>query len=393
MNRIKIVATDTLMKQIKSASYWFMILFPIIIMIISGVIGYFAGKQKEEIAIVADSSLVPYFENNPSYDFKIISENELDKLLDDKEISSYAKVKNDKGLITADYYEGDSSMTEKLILQQSLGQIQNELNLKNAKLDQNQAESLQKTPVINEISDKKGDDRSIGMIIYFVFLFLTYMVSLTFINVVLTETATEKGTKMIEFIFSSVKPGDYFAGKMLGNFFAVLIQILSYIIFGLIGFFIAKSNGLLDQLPISFAMGPDFIGIIIEMVILFLFGIFISLIVAGVLGSFATKVEDAGKYATPLVFLILIFFFLAFKLMADGDVLIGKILSYLPFASTFFMPLRLLNGYANLIEGAIAIAILIVSILVMYKFGEKIYKKNILNYSTDGFLKRNKKKK
>ena len=229
------------------------------------------------------------------------------------------------------------------------------------------------------------------MIIYFIFLFLMYMISITFINVVLTETATEKGTKMIEFIFSSVRPGDYFAGKMVGNFMAVLIQIITYVIVGIVGFNIAKAKGILDSLPINLAMGPNFAPILIEMILLFLLGIFIFLIAAGMLGSFTTKVEDAGKVGTPLIFAIVILFFLAMKLMNEGDLLVSQVLSYLPFASTFFMPLRLLNGYATITQGVISIVILVISIFLMYKLGEKVYKKNILNYSTDGFFKRKKK--
>ena len=391
MNRMKIVAQDTLMKQIKSGSFWFMILFPIIMMGLTMTIGYFAGSSSEEMAVIADETLTPYFENNEDYDFRIISEDELDKLLDDKEISSYVKVKNDDGVITADYMPGSSSAGQRLTLQAILGQIQNNINAQKAQLNENQVKALGQVPVINEISDEKEDNRSMGMIIYFIFLFLMYMISITFINVVLTETATEKGTKMIEFIFSSVRPGDYFAGKMVGNFMAVLIQIITYVIVGVIGFNIAKAKGILDSLPINLAMGPNFTPILIEMILLFLLGIFIFLIAAGMLGSFTTKVEDAGKVGTPLIFAIVILFFLAMKLMNEGDLLVSQVLSYLPFASTFFMPLRLLNGYATITQGLISIVILVISIFLMYKFGEKVYKKNILNYSTDGFFKRKKK--
>lgn len=147
MNRMKIVAQDTLMKQIKSGSFWFMILFPIIMMGISMAIGYFASSSGNDMAVIADESIAPYFENNPDYDFRIISEDELDKLLDDKEISSYAKVKNDNGLITADYMSGSSSMSQRLTLQSILGQIQTDINAQKADLSQEQVKALGKMPV------------------------------------------------------------------------------------------------------------------------------------------------------------------------------------------------------------------------------------------------------
>ncbi|WP_297281882.1 ABC transporter permease [uncultured Anaerococcus sp.] len=380
------------MRQIKSGSFWFMVLFPFIMMLVSLGIGGAAGSFGDEMAIVAEPEIAEHFKDNPNYDFRITSEDELDKLLDDKEISSFAKIKDEDGLITAEYMPGSSGMSQELTLQNILEQIQTEINEKNADLSQDQVETLAKSPVINKINLEKEDNKTAGMIIYYVLLFLMYMILLTFINVVLAEVATEKGTKMIEFIFSSVRPGDYFAGKMLGNFLAVLTEIVIYVIIAIGGFIIAKTNGLLDNIPIDFSMGGNMIGMMAEIVLLFLLGIFIYLIVAGMLGSFATKVEDAGKMGFPIIFVIIIFFALAIRLMNKGDVMASKVLSYIPFASTFFMPLRLLNGYAGLTEGAISIVILIISIFLMYKFGEKIYKKNILNYSSDNWLTRRFKK-
>ena len=131
---------------------------------------------------------------------------------------------------------------------------------------------------------------------------------------------------------------------------------------------------------------------IAEIVLLFILGIFIFLVIAGMLGSFATKVEDAGKMGTPLVFVTVILFFLAINLQKRGDIMLTQVLSYIPLASTFFMPLRLLNGYASLTEGLISIIILIITILLVYKFGERVYKRNILNYSTDNWVTRRFKK-
>lgn len=110
------------------------------------------------------------------------------------------------------------------------------------------------------------------------------------------------------------------------------------------------------------------------------------------LGSFATKVEDAGKMGTPLILVTVILFFLAINLQKRGDIMLTQVLSYIPLASTFFMPLRLLNGYAGLSQGLISIAILIVTIFLVYRFGEKVYKRNILNYSTDNWFTRRFKK-
>ena len=390
MNRVKIVMLETLKTHLKSGAFWAMILLPIVFGIVGGLGGYFAGTSEDNpMALIVTEELKPYFNEE---DYKFIDEDQLDSLIDSKDVTSYAKISEENGQIVADLNDSDLDMVKTLTFQESLNTIQSQLNAKNASLDQNQEEILAKTPIINKIEDEKTDNKMIGQLIYFVLIFLMYMVLMSFVNLVLSDIATEKGTKMIEFIFSSVRPGDYFAGKMLGNFIAVFVQIITYVIFGLIGFFIVKSRGLFDGLELSFTLTSSSYGIIAEIVALFLLGIFIFLVIAGMLGSFATKVEDAGKMGTPLIFVTIILFFLAMSLQKKGDIMLTQVLSYIPLASTFFMPLRLLNGYAGLSQGLISIAILIVTIFLVYRFGEKVYKRNILNYSTDNWFARRFKK-
>lgn len=388
MNRRKIVMLETLKNHLKSGSFWAMILLPVVFGILGGLGGYFANNSdNSKMGIVASEDFKNYFDNE---DYKFVKEDEIDDLIDNKEISSYAKIKEENGQIIADFNEADASTSETFKFQEILNNIQNTINEENANLDQIQQEALAKTPVINKISDEKSDNKLAGQVIYFVLMFLMYMVLLSFVNLVLADIATEKGTKMIEFIFSSVKPGDYFAGKMFGNFIAVFVQIFIYVIFAIIGLLVVKSKGILDGIDLSFNLTASSYGMIVEIALLFALGIFVFLVIAGMLGSFATKVEDAGKMGTPLIFATVILFFLAINLQNKGDIMLTKVLSYVPFASTFFMPLRLLNGYAGLTEGIISIAILIITILLVYRFGERVYKRNILNYSTDNWFTRRK---
>ncbi len=406
MNRVKIVAKETFKNHIKSLSFWGMILLPIIFGIIGGLVGGSAGEsmgsESTPMGIIADTDLSQYFEGE---NYRVIADSDKKKLIEDEEISSYAKVMNDNGQIKAGVSDSDLDPVKMIGLESTLNQIQKQINIEEAGLDQNQTDLLERKALIKSISELSGeaageaadeakDDESsnklIGTAVYMVLLFLMYIVLISFTNIVLAEVATEKGTKMIEFIFSSVKPGDYFAGKMIGNFLTVFVQILIYLVAIIGGFFFAKAKGLFEGLDLS--MSASVLPLIIEIAFLFLLGIFLYLIIAGMLGSFASKAEDAGKIGMPLLFITVIFFILAMNLVTKGDVMLAKVLSYIPLASTFFMPLRLLNGYASLTEGLISIAILAITIFLAYKFGERVYKKNILNYSSDNWFTRRMKK-
>lgn len=400
MNRVKIVALETFKNHMRSTSFWIMILFPIIFGIIGGLVGGNAGSSDSSstpLGIVVDDELATYFETD---DYKIVNESEIDNLKEADEIFAFAKVSNDNGQIRAEMSDMDLDPTRMMGFNSNLDQIQNKINQEEAGLDPSQADILSRRPIIDEISD--GADESIepeddskggsfiGMGVYLVLLMLMYIVLISFTNIVLTEVATEKGTKMIEFIFSSVKPGDYFAGKMLGNFLAVFVQILIYLLVIVVGVFFAKAKGLFDGLDLNLTFDASVIPMILVIALLFLLGIFLYLIIAGMLGSFAEKAEDAGKIGMPLIFPTIIFFLLAMNMVTKGDLVLAKVLSFIPISSTFFMPLRLLNGYASTGQGLISVAILVITILLAYKFGEKIYKKNILNYSSGGWFKKKK---
>ena len=65
-----------------------------------------------------------------------------------------------------------------------------------------------------------------------------------------------------------------------------------------------------------------------------------------------------------------------------GSILI-KILSYVPFLSCLLSPALLVIGQIGIVDVLISILVLLALIYVLVKYGLKIYKIGILNYSTD----------
>ena len=131
---------ETLKNHLKSGTFWAMILLPIVFGVISGLAGYFAAAPEDShMGIVASEDLKTYFDDDK---YKFVNEDELETLVEEKEISSYAKVREENGQIIADFNEADASMIEILKFQEIINNIQNQLNSKNAGLDQNQAQIL-----------------------------------------------------------------------------------------------------------------------------------------------------------------------------------------------------------------------------------------------------------
>jgi len=167
MNRVKIVMLETLKTHLKSGAFWAMILLPIVFGIIGGLGGYFAGTSDDNpMALIVTEELKPYFNEE---DYKFIDEDQLDSLIDSKDVTSYAKISEENGQVVADLNDSDLDMVKTLTFQESLNTIQSQLNAKNASLDQDQEEILAKTPIINKIEDLVND-RSFGQYFFLVLI-------------------------------------------------------------------------------------------------------------------------------------------------------------------------------------------------------------------------------
>ncbi|WP_276886532.1 ABC transporter permease [Anaerococcus lactolyticus] len=399
MNRKLIVALDSFKKQIKSPAFWAMIFIPILVMLIPAGISYFLAKSDDaklgsdghKYQIVADENISPYFKGMEK-EYKIVSKDEAKKALKAEKIESYGEITESNGQVKLiiETKTMDAKAISKLPL--LANEIQNVINIKNAGLNDKQVGifSTKADVKINQLDKGKS---IMVYASYFILLMFMYFMLIMYSNVLVVDIATEKGSKMIEFIFSSVSAKDYFAGKILGNFFAIIVHSLIYIILGIISYFVAKSKGLLDMIKIDLSLDHRSLMLIAEIFIFIILSLLAYMIIAAMLGSLASKQEDASKVASPLMITIVAAFMVAMIFMNRPVNIFVKIASYVPYISVFFMPLRLIKANAGIMEGGISIIILIASLYISYILASKVYKKHILNYSAASFFTRKRKKK
>ncbi len=394
MNRKLIVALDSFKKQIKSPAFWAMVFIPILVMLVPMGLNYFLTKSDKadsttKYYLVADKSIKPYLKSMEN-EYKLVSKDEAEKTLKAEKIESYGEISESKGQVklTIETKTMDGKALSKLPL--LANEIQNAINIKNAGLNEKQIGifSTKADIKINQID--KGKSLMIYAS-YFILLMFMYFMLIMYSNILVVDIATEKGSKMIEFIFSSVSAKDYFAGKILGNFLAIIVHSILYIIFGVVAYFIIKSKGLLDFIKIDLSLDKTSLMIIGEIFIFIILSLLAYMIIAAMLGSLASKQEDASKVATPLMITIVGAFMVAMIFMNRPVNLFVKIASFIPYISVFFMPLRLIKGSAGIIEGGISLIILALSLYITYILASKVYKKHILNYSADSIFTRKRK--
>ncbi|WP_297689720.1 ABC transporter permease [uncultured Anaerococcus sp.] len=394
MNRKLIVALDSFKKQIKSPAFWAMVFIPIFVMLVPMGLNYFLTKSDKadsatKYYLVGDETIKPYLKGMEN-EYKLVSKDEAEKTLKAEKIESYGEISEENGRITLiiETKTMDSKALSKLPI--LANELQNAINIKHAGLNEEQIEifSTKADIKINQID--KGKSLMIYAS-YFILLMFMYFMLIMYSNILVVDIATEKGSKMIEFIFSSVSAKDYFAGKILGNFFAIIVHSILYIIFGAISYFIIKSKGLLDFIKIDFSLDKTSLMIIGEIFIFIILSLLAYMIIAAMLGSLANKQEDASKVATPLMITIVGAFMVAMIFMNRPVNLFVKIASFIPYISVFFMPLRLIKGSAGIIEGGLSLIILALSLYITYILASKVYKKHILNYSADSIFTRKRK--
>lgn len=90
------------------------------------------------------------------------------------------------------------------------------------------------------------------------------------------------------------------------------------------------------------------------------------------------KSENANKAVSPLTTVGIVGFLIAINLQSAGDPIWAKILSYVPFLSSFIMPMRVLKGNATGFEAGISAVAALLAILISFMWIRRIYPKLIL---------------
>ena len=111
-------------------------------------------------------------------------------------------------------------------------------------------------------------------------------------------------------------------------------------------------------------------------------------LLAGILASMTTNTEDFQQLQMPIVILSLVGYYLAMMAgVFEGSIFI-KIFAFVPFISAILAPSLLILGQIGVVEFVIAIILMIVTNYVLIKYGLRIYKVGILNYSSKNLWKK-----
>ena len=244
------------------------------------------------------------------------------------------------------------------------------------------------------LSNEKSVDENMEIVMGTLFptLILPFFMLIIFlVQMIGGEICEEKTTKSMEIIISNVSPKVHLFSKVLASNFFVIIQSILLIIYSVIGILISTKGQLqlnpnVDTLltaTVSSGFLDKVLNLLPAVIILMILSFVAYSLIAGILASMTTNMEDFSQIQTPIMLVLLAGYYLAIMAgMFDGSTFI-RVLSYVPFLSCLIAPSLYIIGQITMIDVIISILILGLTIFLMTKYGLKIYKIGILNYSNE----------
>lgn len=395
MKQALIVIQETYLRHVKSWSFVFMVISPFIFIGLSLGVGYLSSmssSNSSRIAVVTNyTQIKEVLKDTKNLDFDYKDEAVAKKAVKDGDIGGYLLVSEVNGQIKATYF-ADTSMnsTIKATISQKLMQLQQVANISQANLSDQQVKLLSRGIDFKEkIDEKKEAKKTIQTVVATAIGLVLYMILIVYTSSTAQEIASEKGTKIMEVIFSSIKASEYFYGRMAGIFAVILTHVGIYVVGAII---LLAFSGQISFVKHFLDANPNLMkhlgeAISFNTIAFITLSVFMFVVLSAFLGSMVTRIEDVGKAVQPVVMLVVLGFLGVTSLGNAGDTILLKVGSYIPFISTFFMPFRAINGYANGLEAWVSFAIAFIFTLGMTVYIGRIYSSLILQTDDVGIWK------
>ena len=231
-----------------------------------------------------------------------------------------------------------------------------------------------------------------------VFLVPFFMLIVLLVQMIGAEINDEKTTRGMEIIISNVPAKVHFLCKIASSTIFVIAQSLLLLLYSGLGFLIhggigtglgesniignlfasLQASGTLDLL----AKGAPIL------IVIFLLSFFVYATLAGVLASMTTSAEDFQQLQTPLMIVLMLGYYIGIMAAAFKGSIFIRIISYIPFLSSMVAPITYILGETTIVDLGISAAVLLIACIFLFKYGIRVYKVGILNYSSKDLWKK-----
>lgn len=231
-----------------------------------------------------------------------------------------------------------------------------------------------------------------------VFLVPFFMLIVLLVQMIGAEINDEKTTRGMEIIISNVPAKVHFLCKIASSTIFVIAQSLLLLLYSGLGFLI--HGGLGAGLGESNIIGNLFASLQASgtldllakgapiLIVIFLLSFFVYATLAGVLASMTTSAEDFQQLQTPLMIVLMLGYYIGIMAAAFKGSIFIRIISYIPFLSSMVAPITYILGETTIVDLGISAVVLLITCIFLFKYGIRVYKVGILNYSSKDLWKK-----
>ncbi|WP_210364674.1 ABC transporter permease [Bacillus sp. REN3] len=275
-------------------------------------------------------------------------------------------------------------------LQAALQQIKTMMASTQIKIAPEQLEKLyepvefEKAALAKDAKTEEELNQARGLV--YVLLFAIYFAVLMYANMIAMEVATEKSSRVMEILISSVSPIKQMFAKILG---VGLLSLTQLAVLLLVGYFSIQQNleSLDGDIFEFFGFGNIPAATVVYAVIFFLLGYFLYATMAAFLGSLVSRIEDVQQMITPMTLLVVAGFLMAMFGLGQPEAPFITYMSFVPFFSPMLMFLRVGMITVPFWEISLSIAILVATIAFLAVFGARVYRGGVLMYGKSNSFK------
>jgi ABC-2 type transport system permease protein len=404
MNKFWTILSHTYLTRVKSKAFIISTIITLLIIVagvnIQKIIETFSSDDKDEIAVIDQSNqyFSPLKETVERTSSQIVlidfndSEEDAKQAVENEEYKALIVLSlNNENLPEATYYANNiTNISEQQIIQEQLQQLKIGTAIERAGIDQEILASIYEPVVFHTVAldqnAKTDEELNQARSIVTIMVILMYLVVIVYGTMIINDVATEKSSRVMELLISSAPAVTHLFAKIIGIALLGLTQIglCIVVIFGLVTFQKGElAGGILDEIglleiPIS---------LIGYGILFFLLGYLLYATIAAMLGSLVSRSEDAQQLMMPLIFLIMIGYFIAIFGVAAPESSLVTITSYIPFFSPMLMLLRVGMLEVPIWEVIASIGILLGTIISLGILAARVYRGGVLMYGSSNSLK------
>ncbi|WP_047150434.1 ABC transporter permease [Aneurinibacillus tyrosinisolvens] len=281
---------------------------------------------------------------------------------------------------------GNRDFNTKLMLQTALQAVKTEFTVREAGLTPDQLNKLnapvqldsEQISINGQEQSKTESQMKMASILVYALLFLLYLSTISYGTMVATEITSEKSSRVMELLISSVSPLKQMFGKIIGICLLGFVQMFIFIGTAFVNLSLLQNQTMLDKMHLKLNDMP--FGLLSYFLMFYILGYFIYATMFAAVGSLVSRTEEVQQAIMPMMFLIMGGFMIASYGLQQPNSTIVVAASFIPFFSPLIMFLRIGLGSPALWEIWLSIGILAASMFAIGWLASRIYRTGVLMY-------------